>query len=86
MTNLTKFWLVDVLSAPIIIALIFIVISVLSTIWALALRTFKKIPWRYMWIFVSSFFSAFKKMWNSIFPRLWLREFNKQKKEDEKSD
>jgi hypothetical protein len=81
-TNLTKFWLIDMLSAPIIIALIFIVISVLSTIWALALRTFKKIPWNFMWIFVSSFFSAFKKMWNIIFPRLWLREFKRKKEEE----
>jgi hypothetical protein len=83
MDNTTAFWLLDILLAPVLIICFTIIISILSIVWSLAIKTFKKVPWEYMWIFIISFLSVLTMVWIKLFPKLWLKEFKKRKEEIE---
>ncbi len=80
MNNLTAFWLVDMLLGPVMLIVLVIIVIAVSIIWTLAFRTFKKIPWNFMWIFIVSFVVTLKKIWINIFPKLWLEEFKKRRR------
>jgi len=78
--NLTTFWLIDILVVPILCACFTVVVVTVSIVWTLATKTFKKIPWGSMWIFITSFLSALKVVWTKVFPKIWRSRFEKEKK------
>ena len=79
MDTFTALGLIDLFGGIALIIVGVFIMGTVSLVWALALKTFKKFPWNYLWILTVSFFIAVKTVWYD-FPRVWLGEFKERKK------